>query len=654
MHLRLLIALFIVEVAAGYATGEAKAQEFYLGCEVIQQVSREECEALEIFFESTEGHRWNRQRGWLASNQPCGWYGIQCNSKEWPLNITKIILLDNNVGGRLPVELGRLTELTHLVIENVSQGGFRNFLGGTLPPGLSTLQKLEVLRLSRNEIVGDLPDVYGELKSLRELALNENKLDDFLPATLGKLSNLEILNLSQNQFRGRIPGNFGKLQNLRVIDLSNNLLTDAIPDSLGEISNLRSLNLSSNMLTGRIPHGLGRLDSLQLIDFSNNNLLGPLSPLAAQRFSTITSCSLEDNDINLCIPDRNVYRDMSGGASICGLPLNPECAFCTTNPVVSEASCQGLESLFFETEGQNWITNNEWLIKDSPCDWHGVSCEGNEVTQLRLPNNNLSGQLPAELGQLSALDVLDLSGNTLRGAVPFSIAALGTTTSSCSLEQNDASLCMPAETAYTALGFDSICQLPLANTCTTNTGVQILTFTAAAENQSVILSWTTSIGSALVSYDIEKKEDNTFVTLASLDGIAQPSGNQSYEIKLDNLDNGLHTFRLRQRNSDTSYSISEEVEVIVGLEAGIIVESLYPNPLVNTATLRLATADEQHISVWLYNALGRRVKLLFNGRVPALSVQRIYLDAASLSSGSYFIQIMGESVSKTVLATIVK
>lgn len=654
MLLRWLIALSIVVGTVCYPAADVKAQEFYLGCEVIQQVSREECEALEIFFQSTEGYRWNRQRGWLASNQPCGWFGIQCNSKEWPLNITKIILLDNNVGGRLPVELSRLTELTHLVIENVSQGGFRNFLGGTLPPGLSTLQNLEVLRLSRNEIVGDLPDVYGELKSLRELSLNENQLDDFLPATLGNLPNLEILNLSSNRFRGRIPGSLGKLQKLRVIDLSDNLLTDVIPDSVGEILNLRNLNLSSNELTGRIPHGLGRLDSLQSVNFSNNNLLGPLSPLAAQRFATLASCSLENNSINLCIPDREVYRDMSNGASICGLSLDPECTFCKNSPVVSEASCVGLESLFYETRGQSWLNKSEWLIKSSPCDWFGIGCEGNEVTQLILPNNNLSGQLPAELGELSSLDVLDLSGNTLRGAIPLSIAALGTTTRSCSLERNDASLCIPAETAYTELGFDSICQLPLANTCTADIGIQILTFTATAEDRSVTLSWTTSTGSSLVSYDIEKKENGAFVTLTSLNGIAQPSGNQTYATRLDNLKDGLHIFRLRQRNGDTSYSISEEVEVIVGLEAGIVVESLYPNPFFNTATLRLASADEQQLNVWLYNALGQRVKSLFDGRIPALSIQRIDLDASSLSSGSYFIQIKGESFSKTVMATVVK
>lgn len=654
MPIKWLITLLIVEVAACFLATDARAQTSYLGCEVIQQIPREECEALEIFFESTEGFRWNQRRGWLASNQPCGWFGIQCNSKEWPLNVTKIILLDNNVGGRLPVELSRLPELTHLVIENVSQGGFRNFLGGTLPPGLSTLEHLEVLRLNRNEIVGDLPDVYGELKNLRELSVNENLLDDFLPVSLGDLPNLAVLDLSKNQFRGRIPGSLGKLQNLRVLNLSENLLTETIPDSLGNLSVLRSLNLSGNQLTGRIPHGLGRLDSLLFLNFNDNNLIGPLSPLAAQRFASISSCSLENNNINLCLPDRDIYRDINNGSAICGLPLDPTCSFCATSTAIADASCKGLESLFLETGGQHWRNNKAWLIKDSPCDWYGIGCESNEVTRLLLPDNNLSGQIPAELGQLSSLDMLDLSGNALRGAVPFPIAALGTNTSSCNLARNDASLCMPAETPYSTLGFDSICQLPLANTCFAAHAIRILTFNAKAENQSVILSWTASSGSTLISYDIERKVDGAFVTLASFEGVEQPSGNQPYEARIENLEKGLHIFRLRQRNEDTSYSISEEIEVIIGLEDGIVIESLYPNPFTSRATLRLAAAEEQHISVRLYNAVGQQIKVLFDGRVSGSSIQHIHIDAAYLASGSYFIQVSGKTISKIIPATLLR
>ncbi|MBZ0281672.1 MAG: S8 family serine peptidase [Anaerolineae bacterium] len=60
----------------------------------------------------------------------------------------------------------------------------------------------------------------------------------------------------------------------------------------------------------------------------------------------------------------------------------------------------------------------------NPCTWFGVICNGGHVTRLELPNNNLVGTLPPVLGNLTALEELDLSSNGLAGSIPTTFANL--------------------------------------------------------------------------------------------------------------------------------------------------------------------------------------------------------------------------------------
>ena len=69
-----------------------------------------------------------------------------------------------------------------------------------------------------------------------------------------------------------------------------------------------------------------------------------------------------------------------------------------------------LVALYEATDGAQWSKNASWL-SDAPLgSWHGVSTDANgRVTELDLSENNLTGALPAELGQLGNLEELDLS-----------------------------------------------------------------------------------------------------------------------------------------------------------------------------------------------------------------------------------------------------
>ncbi|KAL0221260.1 hypothetical protein RCL1_001114 [Eukaryota sp. TZLM3-RCL] len=87
---------------------------------------------------------------------------------------------------------------------------------------------------------------------------------------------------------------------------------------------------------------------------------------------------------------------------------------------------------FFEmTGGKNWKQKTGWL-EGPPCNpgkypenkWFGVECSDGHVKALRLPENNLVGQLPASIGCLPFLQDLHLKSNKLSGALPSSIGKL--------------------------------------------------------------------------------------------------------------------------------------------------------------------------------------------------------------------------------------
>ena len=84
-----------------------------------------------------------------------------------------------------------------------------------------------------------------------------------------------------------------------------------------------------------------------------------------------------------------------------------------------------LELLYHATDGPNWIINRGWLTDERH--WFGVATDHDtgRVYDLRLQNNNLSGPIPPELGQLTHLTgQLELYGNNLSGPIPPGLGQL--------------------------------------------------------------------------------------------------------------------------------------------------------------------------------------------------------------------------------------
>ncbi len=145
---------------------------------------------------------------------------------------------------------------------------------------------------------------------------------------------------------------------------------------------LKHLDLSHNNLSGRIPSEIGELEGSSVF-LSGNSFYNTseTAPLSLCMLRSVRDFDLA-NDRTLCPLERNALSD------------------------------------FYDlAKGAEWTDRTNW--KDeyaSYCNWTGVTCDNNtnHVTKLNLRNNGLSGRLSERIGNLTSIEVLDLSDNDIK------------------------------------------------------------------------------------------------------------------------------------------------------------------------------------------------------------------------------------------------
>ena len=389
---------------------------------------------------------------WLSRNDLTGEIPSELGNLA---NLGVLSLHKNSLTGEIPSELGNLADLRYLHL-------WGNKLTGKIPPKLGKLADLWGLDLRDNDLTGEIPFELGNLAKLWDLDMRDNDLTGEIPSELGNLANLKEFDVSDNRLSGILPlafvdfplrelfwyGNAGLCApgTQEFIDFTRRVRNSWGPfchEADAEI--LRSvyrstggsgwthaggwrrrgplddwhgvetdpvlgrvvgLDLRENDLVGRFPGKLASLDSLRVLRLDGNAALTGRLPLGmtALRLRTLTY-----EGTAVCVPATPAFRAWLGSI--------PSHAGTTDCPPLTDRNV--LEALFDATEGQNWRNSDNWLT-DAPLDaWHGVQTNGSgRVERLRLNSNNLTGEIPVELGNLADLRRLSLIDNDLTGKIP--------------------------------------------------------------------------------------------------------------------------------------------------------------------------------------------------------------------------------------------
>ena len=231
------------------------------------------------------------------------------------------------------------------------------------------------LDMSNNNVSGPIPAQLGELSLLTELKLYRNELTGQIPSEWANLENLELLYLSRNQLDGEIPAFLGDLTSLERLHLNNNNFTGAVPAELGNLTNMESLLLHSNPgLEGKMSPALTGMTSLERFHFQDTGV-----------------CYLNATNLERWIQGLN---DAKG----------------------NDCDRAALIALYHATDGDNWHNNTNWLSDKPLGQWHGIRTLGTRPMNMFLQNNNLSGPLPPEFGDLNGLTLVEIHGNNLSGS----------------------------------------------------------------------------------------------------------------------------------------------------------------------------------------------------------------------------------------------
>ncbi|XP_024200044.2 receptor-like protein EIX2 isoform X1 [Rosa chinensis] len=217
-----------------------------------------------------------------------------------------------------------------------------NSLSGHIPNRLCSLQSLHIIDLGHNKFSGTIPKcvynltalAYGNdtrtyfllnylektsltlkgqelvynttLNLVNTIDLSSNNLEGVIPEEISSLIALGTLNLSRNQLSGNIPSKIGNLRWLETLDLSQNHLSGQIPQSFSSLTSLSHLNLSFNNLSGRIPSG-NQLRTLydSSIYVGNPSLCGVPLPTVCPGDGALAPADPDDGDHNDDDTDEN-------------------------------------------------------------------------------------------------------------------------------------------------------------------------------------------------------------------------------------------------------------------------------------------------------------------------------------------------------------
>ena len=417
-------------------------------------------------------------------------------------NLEDLSVAGNALSGPIPLELGSLVGLEVLRL-------FANNLSGSIPGELGNLGSLATLALSFNRLSGPIPPELGNLTNLTDLWLGDNRLSGPIPPELGNLTNLTDLWLRDNRLSGPIPPELGNLTNLVNLYLHTNQLSGRVPPELGNLANLDVLPLNANLaLTGPLPQSLTGLLRLRFLDISDSGLCAPadaafqawlanlnfqgdicadVANRAPQPVGTTPTYTLPEGSGAIAVNVAPYFRDPDGdplaytavtsdgrvvtavvsGSTVSLAPVSAGTATVTVTArdpgglsgtqtiavtVTSSADAADravLEAFYDATGGAAWANSTNWKTLAPLGEWFGVTTGPNgRVTRLDLGVNQLTGQIPrsvgnltnliylgagvnrlsgpipVELGNLSSLDTLDLGENQLTGQIPPALGHL--------------------------------------------------------------------------------------------------------------------------------------------------------------------------------------------------------------------------------------
>ena len=197
--------------------------------------------------------------------------------------------------------------------------------------------------------------------------------------------------------------------------------------------------------------------------------------------------------------------------------------------------------------------------------------------------------------------------------------------------------------------------------------VELSAFSAAPDGAgAALLTWSTRVEQGTRGFELQRErfgdgdEWEKIAFVESKSGDASSGEGFDYRHRVEDVPYGRHTFRLVQ--IDRLYReqpLAKRASVKLDMEGDIEISEVYPNPIRSgaggsEARLDVTVRETQPVTVALYDASGRRVRVLRDGALAGQRTEAVHVAAAGLSSGVYFVRVRGDSFTETRRLVIVQ
>lgn len=182
--------------------------------------------------------------------------------------------------------------------------------------------------------------------------------------------------------------------------------------------------------------------------------------------------------------------------------------------------------------------------------------------------------------------------------------------------------------------------------------VELSSFTASANENSVTLNWSTATETNNSGFSIERKSavDERWVEAGFVPGFGTTTERKSYSYTDENLNIGSYSFRLKQIDFDGKFEYSEAIIVEVSAPEKYVLLQNYPNPFNPSTTIGFSIPQQSNVTIEIYNVVGELVSSLANKTLEA-GYHNVNFEAGNLPSGTYVYQLKAVGQNGTFVET---
>eukprot|EP00534_Pseudo-nitzschia_fraudulenta_P017982 CAMPEP_0201260556 /NCGR_PEP_ID=MMETSP0853-20130426/4846_1 /ASSEMBLY_ACC=CAM_ASM_000640 /TAXON_ID=183588 /ORGANISM="Pseudo-nitzschia fraudulenta, Strain WWA7" /LENGTH=721 /DNA_ID=CAMNT_0047563211 /DNA_START=80 /DNA_END=2247 /DNA_ORIENTATION=+ len=349
---------------------------------------------LAVFYYALQGDNWFKSHGWLDSNvNHCKWQFVDCRivgegndvTDAAFRGVTGIRNENNRLDGWLPNEVLYLSDLGMQPRKGTKRTAN---VSEFVLTGLSFVCCSVFLELSGNNIQGFEPLVEGfGFDSLKHLVLSKNPLRSH--EAVFRLTNLETLILSDTGISGTLSTDVQKLSNMRKLELADNKLNGTLDARFQTMTRLERLVLDGNRFEGTLENILdcGNCSTTLASFSSKQNPLSGSFPPGLFGFSVLSNFALSKSRLTGSIP--------SGFGRLVSL----------TNLNLAENDYD------FSPDDENNVLPSELGRLTN-------------LKNLEVSGSNVFGTVPSELSNLSRLDYLGIAATSQTGSIAEEICAI--------------------------------------------------------------------------------------------------------------------------------------------------------------------------------------------------------------------------------------